>query len=672
MPAPHLAEFVSAYVLEAEEHLSAANTHLLATEVALRAGESNLRGVREVFRALHTVKGLSAMVGVDPIVVLSHRMEALLRSADRSHARLPLGAVDVLLRGVRAIEQRVRAFRDSRVVEPAPPGLLREIDAFDAEAPASLGAGELALDLPPELMSKLGAAELEQLRLGLFEGKSAFCVSFEPSAEKAERGVTIKLVREALEELGDIVKVVPVSLQGSVSGAGLAFAIIMLTTAEPLLLTSVVDAQLAVASVASPAPASSDVPPPLGLELSESEPDFEGQQHGFVRVDVTRLDESVERLSALIVNRFRMNRAIAKLTAAGVDTRELLQIQNENGRQLRDLRGAIFRVRMVPTAELLERIPLLVRGLRRAVDRLVQVQLDAGKTEVDKAVAERLFPALVHLVRNAVDHAIESPDERVRRGKPQEGLLKISCVARSDTWLELLVEDDGRGIDRLAVARKAGREPPTSEAALLEMLCTRGLSTREIATTTSGRGMGMEIVKRTVDQLGGELSLRTELGVGSVFTLRVPLSLSIVDGFSFECGEQRFVVPVSTVDEIVEVDAAGLVHGPSPTRGQLPVSMLERRGQVVPLLSLAGVLGLARGGAEKKALIIRRGAEAVAFSVERMLGQQEVVVRPLEDELLQVRGVTGATDLGDGRPTLVLDLAGLGAALNRSELELRQ
>jgi two-component system chemotaxis sensor kinase CheA len=184
--------------------------------------------------------------------------------------------------------------------------------------------------------------------------------------------------------------------------------------------------------------------------------------------------------------------------------------------------------------------------------------------------------------------------------------------------------------------------------------------------------MGMEIVKRTVDQLGGDLSLRTELGVGSVFILRVPLSLSIVDGFSFECAEQRFVVPVSTIDEIIEVEEATLVRSPAAAGDRLAVSMLERRGQVVPLLSLAGLLGLGRSSTDRKALVVRRGAEAIAFSVDRMLGQQEVVVRPLEDDLVRVRGVAGATDLGDGKPTLVLDLAGLGSALNRRELGLPQ
>src|SRR4029079_10265598 len=141
------------------------------------------------------------------------------------------------------------------------------------------------------------------------------------------------------------------------------------------------------------------------------------------------------------------------------------------------------------------RVPLLVRGLQRATNRLVRVEVEGGDAEFDKAVSERLFPVIVHLVRHAVDHAIETPDERARRGKPEEGMLRIACRAHSNTRLELTVSDDGRGTDRQAVARKAGKPVPESEAALLELLCMPGLSTRDVATTTSGRGMGMEIVK---------------------------------------------------------------------------------------------------------------------------------------------------------------------------------
>jgi two-component system chemotaxis sensor kinase CheA len=452
-----------------------------------------------------------------------------------------------------------------------------------------------------------------------------------------------------------------------------------------LLLTSAPDEEVAAAvgvepgelSLLSRAPGDlappPELPPDSSARYDEDEPeDGELRLRGVVRVDVARLDDALERLSALIVTRFRLTRAIATLTASGVNTRDLVQIMNDNARQLRDLRAAIFRVRMVPVSELLDRLPLLVRGLRRATDRLVRLELDGGATELDKAVAERLFPAIVHLIRNAVDHAIEPPDERRRRDKPEEGLLRVACSARSNTRLELSISDDGRGIAREDVARRAGRDVPRSDAALLDLLCLPGLSTRDVATTTSGRGMGMDIVKRTVDQLGGELLLRTEPGVGTTFTLRVPLTLSIVDAFSFECGAQRFVVPVSMVEEIVEIDSIRMTRGPVDSRStDLGIAMIQRRGEAVPFLSLASLFRIGDGATQaRKALVVRRGGEALAFGVDRMLGQQEVVVRPLEDALVRAPGIAGATDLGDGKPTLVLDLVALGAALSTGRLEL--
>jgi two-component system chemotaxis sensor kinase CheA len=281
-------------------------------------------------------------------------------------------------------------------------------------------------------------------------------------------------------------------------------------------------------------------------------------------------------------------------------------------------------------------------------------------------VADRIFPALVHLVRNAVDHGIEAAEERRRLGKPEEGVVRVACFERSNRQLELSIADDGRGIDAEKLARKAGRPAPDSEAALLDLLALPGLSTQEETTTTSGRGMGMDIVKRVaVDQLGGELSLRTKAGTGSVFTLRIPLSISIVDAFCFVCGPQHFVVPVAMVEEIVEIDPARLLRAPSRS-GQQEVHLLERRGEAVPVVALEGMLQLERGDqGRRKALIVRRNAEPFAFEVDRMLGQQEVVVRPLEDVLVRVPGVTGSTDLGDGRPTLVLDLLSLAATLGQ-------
>jgi two-component system chemotaxis sensor kinase CheA len=670
-----LREFIAAFLLEAEEHLAVANTQLLAIESSQRSGETNPRAVRETFRSLHTIKGLSAMVGVEPIVAIAHRMETFLRDFDRSGGALPTTAIDALLKGVRAIEQRVSALGRGDAAAPPSEELLGTLDSLGLAAARPVATAVPVLDLEPALLKKLAPFEVDQIFRGIAAGERALCAEFSPSPARASAGATINSVRERLSTVAEIVRVLPRAVPVSPEApGGLSFVLIALTRAsdetlartvglDPSALRSI---QRELSEVVTPIEASvmpERDPNPAPDEL------FDGQtRRGIVRVDVSRLDDAMEGLSSLIVTRFRLARAVATLAERGVNTREISEIMADNARQLRDLRAAIVRVRMVPVSELLERVPLLVRGLQRATNRSVRLELEGGSAELDKSVSERLFPVIVHLVRNAVDHAIESPDERARRGKSEEGLVRITCSARSNTRLELTVSDDGRGIDRAAVARKAGRPSPDDNPGLLDLLCIPGLSTREVATTTSGRGMGMEIVKRTVvDELGGELELHSELGQGTTFTLRVPLTISIVDAFSFECAEQRFVVPVGMVDEIVEVDASLLVQIPANEDGSPPVDILSRRGVAVPMIQLAHLFHMKTAKrTNSKAIIVRRAGSPVAFAVDRMLGQQEVVIRPVNDALVRAPGVAGATDLGDGRPTLVLDLVALSASLTGS------
>jgi two-component system chemotaxis sensor kinase CheA len=499
-------------------------------------------------------------------------------------------------------------------------------------------------------------------------------VDFAPSAERAAAGITINSVRERVSAIADIVKVMPLSVPASdAAPGGLSFVL--------LLVTAVSDTDVAVASSAEASQVTTllDVPellPPSAALAREAalpgdvvpEPsarDEDSQRRNVLRVDVARVDEAMERLAGLIVTRSRLSGAIAALSATGADTRELKQIALENARQLRDLRSAILRVRMVPIMEILERVPLILRALKRASGKQLRLAIDGGEAELDKAVAERIFPAIVHLVRNAVDHGMETPAERRAAGKPEEGVLRITCSARSNTRLELVVSDDGRGIDRAAVAARARRETPDTDPALLDLLCEPGFSTREEATTTSGRGMGMDIVRRiVVDQLGGEVLLHSEPGRGTTFTLHVPLTIAIIDAFTLECGSQRFVVPVSAVEEIMEIDASVVVFTPITTRTRdgERLRMIQRRGEALPLIDLATLLCLP--GAHhpaKKALVIRRAGQPLAFGIDRVIGQQEAVVRPLVDALVNVRGISGATDLGDGRPTLVLDFVALAS-----------
>jgi two-component system, chemotaxis family, sensor kinase CheA len=362
------------------------------------------------------------------------------------------------------------------------------------------------------------------------------------------------------------------------------------------------------------------------------------------------------------------------MRAAGADVRALAQVVGENARQLRDLRASIMHARMVSVSDLLERVPLIVRGLSRSTGKDARLAMSTGKAELDKAVAERIFPAVVHLVRNAVDHALESPAERRAAGKPEVGVITVACFGRSNNQLELTIADDGRGVDAAALAKRAGVHTPGSDDGVLALLCRPGLSTRSEITTTSGRGVGMDVVKRIVDELGGELTMRTATGQGTTFSIRIPLSITIVDAFSFICGGETFVVPVAMVEEIQELDLGHAVRGPDRRQSPRPGSdrrrvaratdMIERRGEAVPVLRLDEIFGLAPvAGARRKAIVVRRGGEPFAFAVDRMLGQQEVVVRPLVDRLVKIEGISGTTDLGDGRPTLVVDLAAIGGRL---------
>ncbi len=644
-----LHEFIGGFVAEADELVASATASLLEIEKANASGSSRPKAVRDLFRALHTIKGLAAMIGVEPIVEIAHALETLVRTADKGGGRLRQGAVDVSMQGVRAIGERVRDVAQKRTPPPAPASLIEAIATTDVASDAASTPPPIA----PSWDSRLSIAERHQLFQGLREGTPGYSLTFHPSGEKADAGTTIATVRAKLATLGEIVKVLPRTLPPP--ARGVVFDILFVGAASreaiaELLATTVDDVQvIALPDEVREAPAA-DVDdegpaPALGRSI--------------VRVELARLDDLQEQLSLLIVTRFRLEREIATLAAQGSDVRRLREVMNLQTRQLRDLRRAILRARLIRLSEVLEPLTLLVRSLVKPGYKEVKLVLDTQSAELDKAVADRLLPAIVHLVRNAVDHAIEPVEERRAENKPAFGTLHVSAAETAGNRLELRLSDDGRGIDRAAIAKRANR-PVEDDAEILEVITTPGFSTRDVVSATSGRGLGMEIVKRIiVDQLGGELELSTQVGGGTTFRMLVPVTIAIIDVFSFACGAQSFVVPVSAIEEIFEIQPELVSEPAAPEKGAR-VTMLERRGHAMPLVALGDVLSIA-GHTSKKALVVRRNGEPIAFAVDRLLGQQEVVVRPIDDPLATAPGIAGATDLGDGRPTLLLDLVELGA-----------
>ena len=655
-----LQEFVGGFVAEAMELVAAASELLKDIEAANAAGTVRPKSVHDLFRALHTIKGLAGMIGVEPIVEIAHAMETLVRAAERSGGRLRPGAVEVSIQAVQAISDRVRAVADGRTPAPAPERLLAALASTDASSEDPM--------VPPPITAewdaRLSPGERQQLFVALRSGAHVWSLTFEPSDQRSARGVSIATVRTKLGELGEVIKVAPRTLVGEAGRARVAFDILISSEVPVAVLAEVVETSAEdLQAIVLPPDAGHE--PTIADEISD---DVTPVGRATVRVELSRLDDLQEQLSLLIVSRFRLQRELATLAERGVDVRRLREVTDTHARQLRDLRRAILRARMVRVAEVLEPLSLLVRSLARVGLKELRLELDAANSEVDKAVADRLLPAIIHLVRNAVDHAIEPLDERRRAGKPAVGVLRVACREVGGNQLELEISDDGRGIDREAVARRAGRAIANDEE-LVDVLTTPGFSTRDVVTQTSGRGVGMEIVRRiTVGELGGELSVVTATGRGTTFRVRVPLTIAIIDVFSFQCGAQAFVVPVNSIEEIFELARDLEVRPPSRgAAGEVVVSLVERRDRPMPIVSLGALLDVDDGVRAQKALVIRRNGEPLAFTVDRMIGRQEVVVRPLEDPLVHAVGIAGATDLGDGHPTLVLDLGELHEKIQRRE-----
>lgn len=653
-----LTEFRDAYLAEVDEHLSGVNQRLVDLESARRDGRTPASELRELMRLLHTIKGLSAMVGVEPVVDIAHEMESVVRGADQAAAPPGEGALEGLIAGLRAMESRVAALAKREPIEPAPRALLARL----ASIVSPVTAAAPVIEPKSELFGRLSASEQSQLAAGATQGFRAVQIDFAPSPAKADAGISITTVRERIGRIGELVRVVPVATPASDRApGGLVFALFVLTKENDEALAKLVGgATTDILELAGPVPA---LPPAEELHATFDVDTEDTRRTGFLRVEVTRVDDTIEKLSALIVTKSRLDRAAAALAARGADTRELDAVLGDTKRQLRDLRGALLGVRMVPLASVLDRLPLVVRGLGRSVGKTVKLAVEAGSTELDKVVAERLFPALVHCVRNAVDHGIEAPDVRRQRGKPEEGIIAITASAVGSRLVEIRISDDGAGIDpgRLAAEAKAG-DVPRGGAAMLELMCRPGLSTRATVDRGSGRGVGMDIVKRTIESLGGQLALETVAGEGTTFIIRVPLTIAVVDAFTVSCAGRRFAVPVPAVVEIMELGEGTLPKSPDGN-----VHLLPRRGETVMLVELSSALGMtdviAPTGVRHAMVVRRSDEETIAFAFDRVLGQQEAVVRPLTDPLVSVAGITGATDLGDGQPTLVLDLVALSSNL---------
>ncbi len=616
---------------------------LLAQIRRVLGGVRGARGVAQrdlisaLLRQFHTLKGLTGMVGLKQAGQLTHLIESYL--LEHQSQLLDESTVVHLAAATRELEGLIihpEAASDAV-------GRYQQLFATSGPAttsvPAPSGEGKDWQDtLPEDVRAVLTPSDLHLVEEGLSEGRGLSLVLFASSAEKAERGVKVNDIREALGTRADLVRVVP-----RVSGRDVCFAFLLSTPAG----FQVDDLEIEREELVAPGPSPSAQP------VAQDEP-LPFLSSSSLRVGTERLDEVVRLVEGLVVSRYRLEQRLGEAVGLANDQRNALrETSGQMQRQLRDLTEALMRVRMVPIGDVLGRLPLIARELGHESGKPVELVLTGEETRVDKNVVERLMDPLLHLVRNAVAHGLEAPTERERAGKPEVGRIKISAHPDGNS-IVLTVSDDGRGLDPeklKARARAQGLEGGTEgPGGLLDLICQPGFSTREEAGMDAGRGVGMPIVRDSVEAVGGSLRLQSEPGFGTTFQLRLPLSTSIVDALLIEAAGSTFAIPTQDLHEVV--DLADL-----PRTRLRSAELVKHRGASLRLHQLPHLLSLEgheKGG--RLALIYGRGDSTAAFAVDRISGLREVVVRTFGDPLVVRPWFLGATELGDGRLILILHL----------------
>ncbi len=661
------AQFLDDYFAECDEHLTLVRRHLLALEEQAGRPGVDQPLLDEVFRSFHTLKGISGMVGLSEAEQLAHHMESYLRALRQAEARLGDEGVEALLTGVSMLEQVIAARRKEVAAPDINPAVAR-LQAVINDS-SSAPARATPADTGEGAESEAGAP-----RPGRHDEARTWRFEFLPTAALSERGVNVNSVRARLQEVGEILQATPhVRGQG-----GIVFEFVVTTGADESVFERWREDNLTYTPVEEPARDETQTSP-----RPDSAPDLEEVSapapfstlpggamlapSNVVRVDLARLDDLMRLIGELVTSRARMEDGLKQLrqSVSPAEWRALQETNMAMARQLRDLREGVMRVRMVQVGEIFERMKFVVRDLTRESGKEIRLELQGQETEIDKFLVERMMDPLLHLVRNAVSHGLETVAERVAAGKSPEGRLTLRAATAGDNVL-IEIADDGRGVDAervLTRARERGLvagDVRLDDELLLQLICTPGFSTRDEADRASGRGVGMDVVGGAVAELGGTLTLATEKGRGTRFTVELPLTLAVAEALIASVGGQRFAFPQSAVREIIEVE-------PSAVRVLENNEIVSYRGGVLPLLRLARLFDL--GEQPEKpfhVFVIGSGAHAVGLAVERVIGQREIVVRGLNDPLVKVAGVAGATDLGDGRVVLILDVAALRHAASGS------
>ena len=617
-----LSKYAALFLAESREHLNACNGSLLEWERA----PSSVEPVDRLFRAIHTIKGMAATMGYSGVARLAHAGETLLDALRKGRVAAGPAIFQLLYRAVDALGGSVEGAGAGTEQEPDSV-LIAELEHAAISSPDS---GATPPATPP--------VEEPQLRRATDAPRSR------PISVVIRRGAVMRGARAALvlrraETLGAVSGLQPPTAQLERDDFdGKIFFRLQTRLADQ----EITNALRTVGDVDT-------------IEFGEVIGESGRGPSRQIRVDLGRLDALMKHVGELVVAK---NRLGALSTESGDPT--LLELSGRISRLVSAMQGEVLASRMTPVGEVFERFPRLVRDLSRELGKRIRFDMEGQDIELDRSVLDEIGDPLLHLIRNAADHGIESPEQRVAAGKPPEGRVLLSAT-RERNSVALRVTDDGRGIDRALILAKARREGAAADEVdvltddlLVRVLARPGFSTAQTVSGVSGRGVGVDVAMTRVRALGGTLEVRTEVGRGSTFLIRVPLTLAIVRALLTEAAGERYAVPLAYVAETVEFDRRAV----TAVRDR---EALVVRDHVIPTVHLSDLVSGKNDARSTRqpTVILEIGERRTALVVDALLGQQDIVVEPFDAPRGLPPFVGGATILADGKPALILDAAAL-------------
>jgi two-component system chemotaxis sensor kinase CheA len=669
---------------EAQELIETLSRDLLILDEGQKTGTRNPEALNDLFRGVHTLKGLSGMFGFERLGRMSHVLEDLLEDLRLGRIEMNQNVLDVLFEG---IESFSRLLTDSGGTDVDIDGFTERVRGLVRARAATHNILE-DYEFDPNMLGVLTEYEEHRLRTNLEQGFVVFRLRVRLPLDLID--TALDQLKERMKSIAEIITYLP-SMEGA-GGDSIEIEMLLATKkSDAELRTALNRPEASLQTVLKKKPGLGSVPraPTLAPEQrnpqrSIAAPEMPSEQPkrppapalepnpelslrsltSVVRVDIRKLDHLMNVVGELGTVRASLARLLDKMRATAPQSisSEVHRIHRAFQRHLAEVQDGVLDIRMVPLAQLFDKVAVIVRQVAREQKKEVRLLVTGAETEVDKLIAEELADPMMHIVRNAIDHGVEPAQVRSSMGKPPVATLAVNAYQKGN-HVVIELSDDGRGIDPNMIREAAVRKGLMTEQAvsdlsrdeLLNVIFLPGFSTASAITDISGRGVGMDVVKTNITRLGGAVDIDSEVAVGTKVTITLPITLAIISALLFEVRGKLFAIPLAVVQEALRLPITAL----RTVEGREVVTL---RGTTLPLCRLAHLFRLgsiSHGATENYVIVITVGNRRIGLCVERLAGQQDIVIKGLGKSLMQVQGISGATDLGDQRLVLVLDAASI-------------